>query len=295
MRERAVVFGEGNILSGVVTEPGDGASRTGVLLFNSGILHRIGPGRLHVRLARALAEAGIPTLRFDFSGLGESEARSDAVSYEERTVREAQAAMDVLAQDGAERFVVFGICSGADNGLRVALAEPRVAGAALVALYTFGSRAFAVDRYFRQILTLEFWKRAASGGVDVVSTVRNYLKRKRKPAAPVAEAGDEAQFWKMPPADRIVADFRSLTARGVELLLVYSRRSPAEFNYRSVLRREVKALPAGASVRVEMFAGSDHTLTPRAHQARLIDLVVECARRVDARTSDAPGREVMAS
>jgi pimeloyl-ACP methyl ester carboxylesterase len=295
MTERAVVFGDGNILSGIVTEPADGASRTGALLFNSGILHRIGPGRLHVRLARALAEAGIPTLRFDFSGLGESEARSDAVSYEERTIREAQAAMEVLAEGGAERFVVFGICSGADNGLRVALADPRVSGAALVALYTFGSRAYSIDRYFRQIFTLEFWRRAASGGVDVVSTVRNYLKKRRQPAAPKPEAGDEAQFWKMPSRDRIVADFRALAERSVELLLVYSRRSPAEFNYRSVLRREVKALPAGAPVQVEMFAGSDHTLTPRAHQSRLIGLVVDCARRVDAQTGESTGPEVAIS
>jgi hypothetical protein len=279
----------------VVTEPANGVARTGVLLFNSGILHRVGPGRLHVRLARALAEAGISALRFDFSGLGESEARADALPYEERTVREAQSAMEVLANSGAERFVVFGICSGADNGLRVALADPRVDGAALVALYTFGSRAYSIDRYFRQLVTVDFWKRAARGGVDVVSTVRNWLKRARRPAAPAPDSGDEAQFWKMPPGERIVADFRVLTSRGVELLLVYSRRSPAEFNYRTVLRREVRALPEGAPVRVEMFAGTDHTLTPRAHQARLIDLVVDCARRVDARTGDAVELEEAAS
>jgi pimeloyl-ACP methyl ester carboxylesterase len=37
--------------------------------------HRLGPGYLFVRLSRALAEAGISSLRFDFAGAGESDGR----------------------------------------------------------------------------------------------------------------------------------------------------------------------------------------------------------------------------
>ena len=43
-----------------------------VVLLNAGIVHRVGPNRMHVLLARALAAAGIPSLRFDMSGIGDS-------------------------------------------------------------------------------------------------------------------------------------------------------------------------------------------------------------------------------
>ena len=80
MSERVVEFGDGVQLSGVVTEPSGPARSTGVLLLGAGLLHRVGPARLHVELARALAAAGLPVLRFDYSGIGESEVRADALA-----------------------------------------------------------------------------------------------------------------------------------------------------------------------------------------------------------------------
>ena len=152
-----------------------------------------------MKLARALADAGFPVLRFDFSGIGESEARSDSLPYNERTAREARAAMDLLSRSGADRFLIFGICSGADNGLRVAVAERRVLGIALVALFSFGSRASWIDRYVHQLFTAAFWARAVRGRLDLVSTVRNLAERgRRSSAAPAAfDSDDIAQFWRM--------------------------------------------------------------------------------------------------
>jgi pimeloyl-ACP methyl ester carboxylesterase len=282
MRERAVVFGKGCGLSGIVSEGAAGA-RTGVLLLNAGITYRVGPGRLYVKVARALADAGVPALRFDFSGVGESETSASGASYTERTLEEARAAMEVLEQKGVDRFVLFGICSGADNGLRIALAEPRVAGAALVEPFTFGSRAYSIHQCVEQLRTRAFWARVVRGRVDVLSTMRNVV-RSRRPAADSAgpaEPDDMTPFWKMPPPERIVSDFQSLTARGVRLLLVYSKLSPAEYNYRTILRREVAALGPDSPVEVEVYAGTEHTMTPLAHQARFVDRIVEWAGRVD--------------
>lgn len=283
MRERAVVFGSGCGLSGIVSEGAPGA-RTGVLLLNAGITYRVGPGRLYVKVARALADAGVPALRFDFSGIGESETSASAASYTERTLDEARAAMEVLEQKGVDRFVLFGICSGADNGLRIALAEPRVVGAALVEPFTFGSRAYSIDQCVQQLQTRAFWARMLRGNVDVLSTMRNVVRTRRRDPEPVdaAEPDDMTPFWKMPPPDRIVADFHSLTDRGVRLLLVYSRLSPAEYNYRAILRREIAALGPASPVEVEVYTGTEHTMTPLAHQARFVERVVEWAGRVGA-------------
>ena len=67
MRERVVRFGKGVSLVGIQTdsELGVGAEVPRIVLVNSGILHRVGACRLHVQLARAFAERGFSTLRFD--------------------------------------------------------------------------------------------------------------------------------------------------------------------------------------------------------------------------------------
>lgn len=48
--------------------------------------HRLGPGYLFVRMSRALAENGISSLRFDFSGSGESDGK-----FQEMTIATMQA------------------------------------------------------------------------------------------------------------------------------------------------------------------------------------------------------------
>jgi len=57
MREHALLFGDAQGLVGVITDPPGpaGPSRPGVILLNAGVIHRVGPSRLYVNLARALA------------------------------------------------------------------------------------------------------------------------------------------------------------------------------------------------------------------------------------------------
>src|SRR5436190_8757987 len=103
MRERAVRLGK-NAMVGVLTEPDPqvrSADAPAVVLLNAGLLHRVGACRLHVRVARALAPAGFTSLRFDFSGMGDSEPRRDGLSFEEAAVREVQEAMDYLEKTRA--------------------------------------------------------------------------------------------------------------------------------------------------------------------------------------------------
>ena len=69
------IFGTVQHLFGVhssaVRDPSTGQARA-LLMLSAGILPCAGPMRLHVRLARSLAQAGIPSFQFDLSGIGES-------------------------------------------------------------------------------------------------------------------------------------------------------------------------------------------------------------------------------
>ena len=116
MIERAITFGRSHTLVGIVNEPGEnkGAETLpAVILVNAGLLNRSGPHRLYVTLARTLAERGFLSLRFDHSGLGDSDTRPDHLTYAAGVVSDTRLAMDYLEETyGVESFVLGGLCSG---------------------------------------------------------------------------------------------------------------------------------------------------------------------------------------
>ena len=141
MIEKAYRFGRDGGLAGVVAEPAgttESRDKPAVLLLNSGLLHRVGPYRLHVSLARRLASIGYSVLRFDLSGIGDSAAHKDSRSDHERALGDVQDAMDFMSSArGARRFVMMGLCSGAENSHRVAVADSRVCGAVFLDGYAY--------------------------------------------------------------------------------------------------------------------------------------------------------------
>ena len=90
LKEVILSFGSEKSLVGVVTEPLESVARANVsiIVLNSGQVHRIGPHRMSVRMARELARKGIVTLRFDISGVGDSRVRSDHLPLDEYAILE---------------------------------------------------------------------------------------------------------------------------------------------------------------------------------------------------------------
>jgi hypothetical protein len=79
LTEEPLQFGEGGRLFGILTLPSmppRNAQELPVFVFlSAGLLHRVGPYRLHVRLVRALAQMGFSSLRVDLAGTGDSPPR----------------------------------------------------------------------------------------------------------------------------------------------------------------------------------------------------------------------------
>lgn len=201
-REDIVDLGDG--VFGILSRPAaTQANRTGVVIFNSGMLHRPGPFRLHVRLARRLAELGYPTLRFDFPGVGDSLPRATRPMVE--ITGEIVERMQQLT--GCARFVVGGICSAADQGWQLALLDARVAGVLLVDGLARKGRYFVVGR-LRRILRkplrqwLAFARRLASKAPATLETVENL------------------RDWPAPGAER--AELHALVERGVAIFALFT-------------------------------------------------------------------------
>ena len=139
--EHAYAFGSSAQLVGILTDATPALSSNGlpiILLLNAGLKHRVGPFRLHVDLARELAGLGFPVFRFDLSGIGDSNSHKDDRSREDQILSDIQEAMTfVSSHKGINKFIVMGLCTGADNAHKISLRDERVSGAVFLDGYCY--------------------------------------------------------------------------------------------------------------------------------------------------------------
>lgn len=280
MREKAVRFGKTKSLVGIVTEASNGAGRDGgpaVIMLNSGILHHVGASRLHVTLARALAPAGYTVMRFDHSGIGDSDARREILPFEKSAVLDVQEAMDYLtATRGAREFVLMGLCSGADMSFKVAGADLRVVGMMQLDAWAYRTLGYWLHHYGKRVLRVTVWKRwllkklARVVGRSVGPTV---------PARPGADAVTPEYRRVFPPRELVATELETLLQRGVRFLNVFSGGQEEHFNHLGQYRAAFRSVDFRDQVRVEYLADADHLFTRLDHQQFLVGAVTEWMSR----------------
>jgi len=262
-----VWFGATKSLSGILTEPErPQTDRPAVLLLNAGLLHRVGPNRLHVVLARRLAEAGLPVLRFDYSGLGESEARRDEVPLEQSALAEGLEAMEFLETSGvARRFVPMGICAGAENAQRLAREDERVVGAVLIDGYAYRTRGYHLREAARHLVSPRSWRRLVASPL----ALRRLLGHGRVAPADPGERNPGGLDYEreFPPRDACLEEMTRILARNVELFVIFTGGGMAEYyNHPRQFAETFPSLAGHPRLRLEFMKRADHTFTLRSHQ-----------------------------
>ena len=266
MREKAIRFGKTSPLVGVLAEPTvKGSDLPAVLLLNSGILHHVGASRLHVQLARRLANAGYTVLRFDYSGIGDSEARKDTLPFEKSAVLETQEGMDYLTQTrGAKSFVLMGLCSGADMAYKVALADPRVAGVFQMDAFCYRTQGYWMRYYAQRVFSLTTWK-------NWVARKLNPPRTQDLPQRDTENTETPEYRRKFPPRESVAADLQTLMGRAVQLLYVFSGGQSEHYNHREQYKQSFPEVNFGDRLQVEYVAGADHLFTNLDHQRFVLD------------------------
>ena len=296
MSERAVAFGPDDHLSGVVTDP-ERSRGPAFLFLSSGITHRIGPSRLYVRLARALAARGFPSLRFDLSGIGYSQARKLDVARPEAFALDVVDAMDFLERElGVESFVACGICSGAGAAFR-ACRDPRVSGAALINPtghlhgpdFELGSRLRqrALSRHswriaLRSSFRAKNWKKSLRGQLDPRRLLRTMVVQ---PIGRVLDGRGE----ELPLDTR--AELEALAERGAQLYHLYAEGDEGLDYLHVCLPDAERVLTMLAGSRFEVLRGTNHVFTLRWSQDLLVDRVLDWAETAIPRAGPASSSE----
>ncbi len=289
MNEEAVLFGADGSLVGVVATPEQtDPARPAFLFLNAGVTHRVGPNRLHVRMARALAEDGFCTLRFDFSGLGDSAVRGDNLPAIQSVVVETKEAMDLLAErHGAESFVLVGICSGAMSSYLTAQEDERVVGAVMIngQAHLHGDDLELTDHLRARTLARHSWRialRSSFRSKNWRKAIQGQLEPKRilrmMFGSPLEALRGRRNREAPPEIPDVLADLRALTRRGVRLFHLYCEGDEGLDYFHALLGDKVRDVETDENSRFEVIRGSNHLFTLRWSQDELVDIVREWAR-----------------
>jgi hypothetical protein len=280
MREQVLRFGKSRSLVGILTDPPAGAAADlpAFVLLNAGLVHRVGPHRMFVQMARNLAAMGFVVLRFDHSGIGDSKVREDNLPFEQSAISETQEAMNCLSMlRGSKRFVLVGLCSGTFTSFSTARSDSRVVGAVLLnallespetineaAVADAFSRKTARGYWHSKIFLSQSWLKIITGKASYRQIFGVLYLRLRSPFIRRRNNYGPKQ---------VAADLRSLIDRGVKLFFVYSEGTSVLEYFRLTLADEIRKIAPSDNLRVEIMQETDHTFTLLRHQAHLFKLV----------------------
>jgi uncharacterized protein len=173
----------GEELLGIVTAP-EQPKPIGVLIVVGGPQYRVGSHRQFLLLARALAKAGYPAMRFDYRGMGDS--TGDLRDFE-AVNDDIAAAINAFRQQSPDivKIVLWGLCDAASASLLYwdATRDQRVTGLVLLNPWVRSESSLArthIKHYYGQrLIQVDFWRKLLTGrvglGRSMGELIRNLL------------------------------------------------------------------------------------------------------------------------
>lgn len=179
MTESALHFDcAGASLYGILSLPVE-PCRRGVLIVVGGPQYRAGSHRQFTLLARDLALAGIPVMRFDYRGMGDSEGAQR--SFDDIDV-DLNAAINCFfaAVPSLQEVVLWGLCDGATAAMFHAPSDARVTGIVLLnpwlRTHAGAARARLKHYYLLRMVDRDLWRKILQGRVDYLASLRSLVR-----------------------------------------------------------------------------------------------------------------------
>lgn len=240
------------------------AGRTGLLIVSGGNEIRIGAHRGMAELAARLAQAGVPVLRYDRRGIGDSTGVN--TGFEASAPDIAAAAATFRAETGITRLVAFGNCDAASALAlfhascaldAIVLSNPWIGGAEDALPAPAAIRA----RYAARLRDPREWLRLLRGGVDLRKLAGGLRK--------MTQSQDQALL------DRMAA---ALVASRVPATILLADRDNTAIAFRNAWKRQ----PAIANTTIETLKSASHSYAGAADKDWLFDRLLEAVRRYSA-------------
>lgn len=241
----------------------DGPPETGVLILTGGPQTRVGSHRQFVLLARLLADKGIPVLRFDYRGMGDS-------SGEMRGFEEVDEDIEVAIEQffveipQLKSVVLLGLCDAASSALIYAQRASRVEGLVLLNPWVRTVAGEAKTRlkyyYFQRLLNVDFWRKVIRGQFEAGMSISSFfgLLKIIFRSKSVSKTYTEAELF----PDRMLAGFERFS-HPVLIVISGDDLTGKEFQDSVSSNRKWKALLKRKNVEQKNLVDADHTFSRR--------------------------------
>ena len=273
-QENPLIFEcKGAHLLGVLHSGTLGATR-GVLIVVGGPQYRVGSHRQFVLLARDLAQAGVPALRFDYRGMGDAEGEFAGF---ERIDADIAVAVDAFFTQvpGLQDVVIWGLCDAASAALFYAWRDPRITGLVLLNPWlrteAGQARAYLRHYYLARLVNPDLWRKIGRGKFSFATALRSLLTlvgqvwrggRGSPPAAEMATAVQTPEPNQPPLPERMADGLRHFKGR-VLLILSGDDLTAAEFRDTVKASRRWRRLLAQPRVTIREYPAANHTFSRR--------------------------------
>ncbi|HEV2700085.1 MAG TPA: alpha/beta hydrolase, partial [Steroidobacteraceae bacterium] len=242
-----------------------------VVILNTGIAHRVGHNRMYVTLSRMLAACGRIAVRFDQSGLGDSAPRHDRLpplSGGLADIREALDSVEKICQ--VSRFVLIGLCSGADQSVLYGHTDPRVVGLVIMDPTIPPTRRYYLHYILRRLHHLKNWISLLTGRSGLLRLATTHLRYRLQESDKLSPL--TLQDLRFSPY--LARSYAASAARGLKLLTTFTSPSPRHEYERQILDA-FPEVSAGGTLQMQYFRDSDHLFTASRDRARLFRVIID--------------------
>ena len=286
IREKHFHFGSENQLSGILSSPLDPDSKKPVIvLLNSGSVHRVGPNRLYVSLARKLTAQGYPVFRMDFQGLGDSAwptSLRENHPYPDSAVHDTESALDFLKDKlGYQHSILIGLCSGAHSAFHagVELTDHQILDSVLINPLTYqwvegmslATNHFQEVAYYKHTMKDKSkWVKLFKGQINFSYAAQVGMTQLKNLSGKFLKSGRNSPLSK---------NLRKLFEQGRPLTLIIAEQDPGYDILLDSAADVAKKAIQSEKIRIHWIKDADHTFTSLEPRNELINRVCEHLKR----------------
>lgn len=256
-------------LYGILSVPELARSR-GVLIVVGGPQCRVGSHRQFTLLARHLAAHGVPVMRFDYTGMGDSEGGAKTFEDVEDDVSHAIECF-FKEMPALKELVIWGLCDAASAAIFHAHKDERVTGLVLlnpwVRTDVGAAKTYLKHYYLRRLFAPDLWQKIRQGKFDYAAAASSISRllgtalASRKDTASVTNT-EHGNSNCMPLPDRMLDGLSRFKGR---VLLIMSGNDLTAQEFSDVLKGSQKWRKLLESFRIQRhdLLDANHTFAQK--------------------------------